>query len=87
MKLSEREWQVLRDCCKPPIERKLPRPGDSLVFDEIYRRLSDMRLIRWQQQDPYRQSMADDHYVFCGNWQRLLGVKLQKHPVLDEEAE
>ncbi len=76
--LEEREWRVLRDCDKPPIERQLPRPGDSPVWDWAYDRMSKARLIRWVQKDPFCQSLSDDHYVFIGNWEKLLGVSLPK---------
>lgn len=48
------------------------------MWDLTYRRMSEARLIRWVQKDPFSQSLSDDHYVFIGNWEKLLGVTLPR---------
>lgn len=80
MKLSEREWEVLRDVAKDFGTRSLPPPGTSVVYDVVYKSLSNLRLISWKQVG-LSSSMTEDHYVFIGNWNRLLGVSEVKEEV------
>lgn len=60
--LDDRRWEVLRALRKPPIERRIPYPGDSVVYDRLYRELSDGKYIYWHRKNPDVSSLTDDHY-------------------------
>ena len=59
--LSDRRWELLRDLKKPPIERRLPPAGDSVVYDRLYRELADEKYIYWHRNNENVSSLYD-HY-------------------------
>lgn len=60
--LGGRELEVLLDVSREPLRRKLPAPGDSVVYDRSYQKLSSLGLIARYEAHPGTQSFAD-YYV------------------------
>jgi hypothetical protein len=57
------ELNILFDLLRARHSRKLPRPGDSVVYDRAYKKLGDEGFIRWVQTHPHHTSLMDDHYA------------------------
>lgn len=69
--LSDERYALLRELRKPPIERRVPHPGDSVVFDRRYRELKDGGFIYWHRESE-NVSSFHDHYRLTARGKALL---------------
>jgi hypothetical protein len=60
--LSGRDLELLSGLAEPPMRRRIPGPGDSVVYDRSYQELARRGLIVLRQDQPGMRSFAD-HYV------------------------